>query len=85
MAATLEELEARIAALEAQQADYRAVLTTINAPAVQTRAQFDRIDNRIAQVEQTLGQHGQQTTARFNAVDEHLSELKDLIIGLSDR
>ena len=29
--ATLEELEARIAALEASQADYRAVLAAVNA------------------------------------------------------
>jgi uncharacterized coiled-coil protein SlyX len=86
MATTLEELEARVAALEAQQADYRAVLTTVNALAVQTRAQFDRMGTRIDQVEQKLDQKldRQEAMTRFNTVDEHLAELKDLIIGLRD-
>lgn len=76
MPQTLEQLEARIAALEAQQADYRAVLTTINALGTQTRAQFDRVHEQIDSVENTLNEH----TARFNSIDEHLAELKDLII-----
>jgi uncharacterized coiled-coil protein SlyX len=81
MPTTLEQLEARVAVLEARQADYQAVLTVVNALGVQTREQFDRVHARIDKVEQKLEQH----TERFDSVDEHLAELKDLIIGLHDR
>src|SRR5438309_2093737 len=75
--ATLEDLEARVAVLEAQQADYQAVLTTINALAVQTREQFDRVDRRLDEhtarfdrVDRRLDEH----TARFDRVDRRLDE-----------
>jgi uncharacterized coiled-coil protein SlyX len=76
MVTTLEQLEARVAVLEAKQADYQAVLTTVNALGVQAREQFDRVHARIDKVEQKLEQH----TERFNL--EHLAEIKDLIIDL---
>jgi len=62
--ATLEDLEARVAALEASQADYRAVLSAVNALGANQR-------------EHSLG----ETRAGFRSVDEHIAELKDLIIG----
>lgn len=46
---------------------------------------FDHIDGRLDQVDQKIDEHRQDTVSRFNTVDEHLSELKDLIIGLRDR
>jgi uncharacterized coiled-coil protein SlyX len=89
--ATLEDLEARVAALEASQADYRAVLAAVNAlganqrehslrlTSVQTR--LDRVDTRLTVVETRLADFRQETGARFRSVDEQLAEIKDLIIG----
>jgi uncharacterized coiled-coil protein SlyX len=89
--ATLEDLEARVAALEASQADYRAVLAAVNAlganqrehslrlTSVQTR--LDRVDTRLTGVETRLADFRQETGARFRSVDEKLAEIKDLIIG----
>jgi uncharacterized coiled-coil protein SlyX len=88
---TLEDLEARIAALEASQADYRAVLAAVNAlganqrdhtlrvTAVETR--LGTVDTRLATVETELADFHTETRGRFRSVDEHLAEIKDLIIG----
>ncbi|HYZ67415.1 MAG TPA: hypothetical protein VE666_06355 [Mycobacterium sp.] len=82
--ATLEDLEARIAALEASQADYRAVLAAVNALGANEREQAHRLaavetDLRDFRVEMT--DFRQEVNGRFRSVDEHLSEIKDLIIG----
>lgn len=89
--ATLEDLEARIAALEASQADYRAVLAAVNAlganqrdhgprlTAVETR--LGTVDTRLATVETELADFRTETRARFRSVDEQLAEIKDLIVG----
>jgi hypothetical protein len=89
--ATLEDLEARIAALEASQADYRAVLAAVNAlggnqrdhalrlTAVETR--LGTVDTRLATVETELADFRTETRGRFRSVDEQLAEIKDLIIG----
>jgi hypothetical protein len=89
--ATLEDLEARVAALEASQADYRAVLAAVNAlganqrdhgfrlTAVETR--LGTVDTRLATVETELADFRQETRGRFRSVDEQLAEIKDLIIG----
>jgi len=88
--ATLEDLEARIAALEASQADYRAVLAAVNAlganqryhglrlTAVETR--LGTVDTRLATVETELADFRTETRARFRSVDEQLAEIKDLIV-----
>jgi hypothetical protein len=89
--AALEDLEARVAALEASHADYRAVLAAVNAlganqrdhglrlTAVETR--LGTVDTRLATVETELGDFRQETRGRFRSVDEQLAEIKDLIIG----
>jgi hypothetical protein len=89
--ATLEDLEARVAALEASHADYRAVLAAVNAlganqrdhglrlTAVETR--LGTVDTRLATVETELADFRQETRGRFRSVDEQLVEIKDLIIG----
>jgi uncharacterized coiled-coil protein SlyX len=89
--ATLEDLEARVAALEASQADYRAVLAAVNAlganqrdhalrlTAVETR--LGTVDTRLATVETELADFHTETRGRFRSVDEQLAEIKDLIIG----
>ena len=74
--ATLEDLEARVAALEASQADYRAVLSAVNALGANQREH----SLRLTAVESGLADLRQETRAGFRTVDEHLAELKDLII-----
>jgi hypothetical protein len=74
--ATSEDLEARVAALEASQADYRAVLSAVNALGANQREH----SLRLTAVESGLADLRQETRAGFRTVDEHLAELKDLII-----
>jgi uncharacterized coiled-coil protein SlyX len=81
--ATLEDLEARVAALEASQADYRAVLAAVNAVGANQREHGLRltgVETRIATVETELTEFRTETRARFRSVDEQLAEIKDLII-----
>ena len=88
--ATLEDLEARVAALEASQADYRAVLSAVNALGANQRdhglrlAAIDTtlgtVDGRLTTVETELADFRTETRARFRSVDEQLAEIKDLII-----
>jgi uncharacterized coiled-coil protein SlyX len=89
--ATLEDLEARVAALEASQADYRAVLAAVNAlganerdhgirlTSVETR--LTAVETRLGTVETELADFRTETRGRFRSVDEQLAEIKDLIIG----
>ena len=82
--ATLEDLEARIAALEASQADYRAVLAAVNGLGANQRDQALRltvVETRLGTVETELADFRQETRGRFRSVDEQLVEIKDLIIG----
>ncbi len=89
--ATMEDLEARVAALEASHADYRAVLAAVNAlganqrdhglrmTSVETR--LTNVEARLGTVETELADFRQETRGRFRSVDEQLAEIKDLIIG----
>lgn len=88
--ATLEDLEARVAALEAAQFDYRAVLAAANALGANQRDHSTQltsvergltsVEGRLSSVERELADFRQETRARFRSVDEHLAEIKDLII-----
>ena len=81
--ATLEDLEARVAALEASQADYRAVLSAVNALGANQREHSQRltgVESRLTAVETGLTDLRQETRAGFRTVEEHVAELKDLII-----
>lgn len=75
--ATLEDLEARVAALEASHADYRAVLAAVNALGANQRDQ----GLRLSSVERELADFRSETRSRLRSVDEHLAEIKDLLIG----
>jgi hypothetical protein len=75
--ATLEDLEARVAALEASQADYRAVLAAVNALGANQREH----SFRLTRVETELADFRQEARAQFRSIDEQFAELKDLIIG----
>ena len=82
--ATLEDLEARIAALEASQADYRAVLAAVNALGANQRDQALRltvVETRLGTVETELADFRTETRVGFRSVDEQLAEIKDLIVG----
>lgn len=82
--ATLEDLEARIAALEASQADYRAVLAAINALAANQREHafgLSEVKSELAEFKVEFTDFRQETRGTFRSVDEQLAEIKDLIIG----
>ena len=79
--ATLEDLEARVAALEASQADYRAVLTAINANQREHALGLAAVKTDLAAVKTELDDFRQETRATSRSVDEQLAEIKDLIIG----
>ena len=85
--ATLEDLEARVAALEASQADYRAVLAAVNALGANQREHalgLAAVKTELAAVKTELAEFRQETRATSRSVDEQLAELKDLIIGRRD-
>ena len=82
--ATLEDIEARVAALEASQADYRAVLTAVNALGATQRdhgLRLTAVETRLGTVETELSDFRTETRGRFRSVDEQLAEIKDLILG----
>jgi hypothetical protein len=83
--ATLEELEARVAALEASHADYRAVLAAVNALGLkvaghqdETRRQHDEITASMHAVRDSLGE-------RIRSLEDGQSEIKDLLIRALDK
>lgn len=77
-------------ALEASQADYRAVLAAVNAlganqrdhgldlAALKTDVAVVKIDVAVLKTEFT--DFRTETRANFRSVDEHLAEIRDLII-----
>jgi uncharacterized coiled-coil protein SlyX len=82
--ATLEDLEARVAALEASHADYRAVLAAVNGLGANQREhalRLDRVETRLSGVETQLADFRQETQGRFRSMDDQLAEIKDLIVG----
>jgi ABC-type transporter Mla subunit MlaD len=89
--ATLEDLEARVAALEATQADYRAVLAAVNTLGANQRdhaiglgtlkTELATVKTELATVKTGLADFRTETRATFRSVDEQLAEIKDLIIG----
>jgi ABC-type transporter Mla subunit MlaD len=81
--ATLEDLEARVAALEASQADYRAVLAAVNALGANQREHalgLGGLKIELATVKTELADFRTETRATLRSVDEQLADIKDLII-----
>jgi ABC-type transporter Mla subunit MlaD len=84
--ATLGELEARVAALEAERADYRAVLAAVNALGENQREhsmRLDRVENRLDKVESWLDQLESKlddTNSGVRSIEENLAEVKDLLM-----
>jgi ABC-type transporter Mla subunit MlaD len=85
--ATLEDLEARVAALEASQADYRAVLAAVNALGSNQREHalnLAAVTKELGEVKKDLDDFRHESRATSRSVDEQLAEIKDLIVGRRD-
>ena len=89
--AALEDLEARVCALEASQADYRAVLAAVNALGANQREhaerlgrvekRLDSVDSRLTSVESKLD----DTNARVRSLEDTTGEIKELLIAALER
>jgi hypothetical protein len=85
--ATLDDIEARVAALEASQADYRAVLAAVNTlGANQSEHSVRRatVESELGTVKTELADFRMETRATLRSVDEQLAAIKDLIVGRSN-
>lgn len=83
----LEDLEARVAALEADRADYRAVLAAVNALGANQREHalaIGELRNDSTEVKAELREVKTELREFRRSTEEHLAELKDLIVGLRD-
>lgn len=81
--AALEDLEARVSALEASQADYRAVLAAVNALGANQREhslRLDRVETRLDRVETKVDDLATENRAFRRSVEDQLAEIKDLIV-----
>ncbi|HNA51461.1 MAG TPA: hypothetical protein PLI79_11555 [Mycobacterium sp.] len=88
---SLLDLEARVAALEAAQFDYRAVLAAVNALGANQRDQAERlgrvetrldtVETRLTKVESTLD----DTNTRVRSLEDTTSEIKELLIRALER
>jgi uncharacterized coiled-coil protein SlyX len=88
---SLADLEARVAALEASQADYRAVLAAVNALGANQRDQADRlgrVEGRLGNVEVRLTAVESKlddTNTRVRSLEDTTSEIKELLIRALDQ
>ena len=85
--ATSGDLEARVSALEAAQADYRAVLTAINALGANQRdhaLSISELKTDVAELKTDVADVKTELRGFRRSTDENLAELKDLIVGLRD-
>jgi chromosome segregation ATPase len=89
--ATLEDLEARVAALEASQADYRAVLSAVNALGAnqgemamtlrEVKGDVVEFKGDVAELKTRLG----DTNSRVRSLEDGVAEIKDLLVRALDR
>ena len=85
VAATLEELEARVTALEAGQADNRAVLAAINALGANQREHAESLSALRDEMKHEMRRSREDVNARFRSQEEADAEMKDLLIRALDR
>lgn len=93
--ATSEDLEARVAALEATQADYRAVLAAVNALGASQRdhalaigdvkTDVATLKTDVAELKTDMASVKAELRGFRRSTEENLAELKDLIVGLRDK
>ena len=84
MPASLVDLEARVAALEAERADYRAVLTAVNALGENQRELVTRVQSVENKLDTNTGKLDEHT-ARFRSLEDNLAEVKELLVRALDR
>lgn len=87
----LDDLEARVSALEASQADYRAVLSAVNALGANQR----ELAMNQREMAETLREHSGRltrletatadTNARVRSLEDTTVEIKDLLIRALER
>ena len=68
----------------AAQTDYGAVLAAVNALGANQREHSLRltaVEGGLGEVKSELADFRQETRAGFRTVDEHIAEIKDLIVG----
>ena len=91
MPATLADLEARVAALEAERADYRAVLTAVNALGENQRehsAQLADTSARVRGIADRLDDTNTRARSiedRVHSIEDNVAEVKDLLVRALDR
>lgn len=88
---SLVDLEARVAALEAAQYDYRAVPAAVNALGANQREQAERlgrvetrldtVEVRLTRVESTLD----DTNTRVRSLEDTTTEIKELLVRALER
>ena len=78
-------LEARVTALEAGQADYRAVLAAINALAANQREHAESLNALRDEMKDETRRSREDVNARFRSQEEADAEMKDLLIRALDR
>jgi uncharacterized coiled-coil protein SlyX len=89
--AALEDLEARVSALEASQADYRAVLSAVNALGANQREMAETLrdqSKRLGGVESrltSLETKVDDTNARVRSLEDTTGEIKELLIKALER
>lgn len=84
MPASLAELGARVAALEAERADYRAVLAAVNALGGNQREHTEQL-RQLVEGQRQLAAGQADTSARVRSMDESLAEVRDLLVRALDR
>jgi hypothetical protein len=68
----------------ASHADYGAVLAAVNALGANQREHSLRltaVESGLVEVKSELADFRQETRVGFRTVDEHIAEIKDLIVG----
>lgn len=84
MPASLAELKARVAALEAERVDDRAVLAAVNALGENQRELTGRVgavETRLDAVESKVD----DTNVRVRAIEDGMAEVKDLLVRALER
>ena len=88
---TLADLEARVAALEASQYDYRAVLAAVNALGSNQREMGEtqrEMGETQREMRETLHDHGERlgrVEDRLRSLEDNTGEIKELLIRALDR
>ena len=87
----MADLEARVAALEAERVDYRAVLAAVNALGANQRelniragevdGRLTSVETRLTSVEATTA----DTNTRVRSLEDNMAEFRDLLVRALDR